>query len=212
MTHAILSTPLKSRQASELTAAWTKLYQKLQDNGHAPTLHMLDNECSDELKKAFKKHGVDYQRVPPHSHRRNAAERAIQTWKNHFCSGLATCDPKFPITEWDLPPPQADLTLNLLRSSQRQPKLSAHACLNGNYDFNKSPLAPPGAKAMVHITPEQRANMAPHGVDGWCVGPSLEHCRCHKRCMPSTFRVRNALTANWFPHHVPFPKVTADEC
>ena len=25
-----------------------------------------------------------------------------QTWKNHFCSGLATCDPKFTLTEWDL--------------------------------------------------------------------------------------------------------------
>ena len=30
--------------------------------------------------------------------------------------------------------PQADVTLNLLRSSRRQSRLSAYACLNGNAD------------------------------------------------------------------------------
>jgi hypothetical protein len=94
--NAILSTPLKSRVAGELTKAWTELYNKLQVNGYAPEIHILDNECSAELKKAFKKYNVDFQLVPPHIHRANAAERAIQTWKNHFCAGLATCNPKFP--------------------------------------------------------------------------------------------------------------------
>jgi hypothetical protein len=107
--------------------------------------------------------------------------------------------------------PQADITLNLLRSSRRQPKLSTYACLNGNFDFNQSPLAPPGTKVVVHITPEQRANMAPHGVDGWYVAPSTEHYRCHKCYIPSTFGIRDALTVDWFPHKVPFPKATADE-
>jgi hypothetical protein len=141
----ILSKPLKARQASELTTAWSSLHEQLQTN-----------ECSDELKRAFKKYNVDFKRVPPHVHRRNAAERAIQTWKNHFCSGLATCDPKFPLTKWDLLMPQADITLNLLRSSRHQPNLSAYACLNGNFDFNQSPLAPPGTRVVVHITPAQR--------------------------------------------------------
>jgi hypothetical protein len=150
--NAVLSTPLKTRTAGELTKAWTELYSKLQVNGHAPELHMLDNECSQELKKAFKKYDVAFQLVPPHIHHANAAERAIQTWKNHFCSGLVTCDPKFPLTEWDLLMPQADITLNLLRSSRRQPKLSACACLFGNFDFNKTPLAPPGTRVVVHIT------------------------------------------------------------
>jgi hypothetical protein len=77
--NAILSKPLKNRQASELTNAWTKLYEKFQSNGYAPELHILDNKCSEDLKKAFKKYQVEFQRVPPHSHRRNSAERAIQT-------------------------------------------------------------------------------------------------------------------------------------
>ena len=50
--NAILSTPTKTRQASELTNAWTKLHKRLELNGYAPVLHILDNECSDELKKA----------------------------------------------------------------------------------------------------------------------------------------------------------------
>jgi hypothetical protein len=135
--NAILSKPLKIRQASNLTQAWKALHAHLQSNGYAPDLHILDNECSDELKKAFQKNNVNSQRVPPHSsHCRNAAKRAIQTWKNHFSTGLALCNPKFPLIKWDLLMPQADITLNLLCSSRRQPKLSAYACLNGAFDFN----------------------------------------------------------------------------
>ena len=209
----ILSKPLKTRQAIELTSAWTSLHDQLQSNGYAPKLHILDNECSDELKKTFKKYDVAFQRVPPHSHQYNAAERATQTWKNHFCSGLATCDPKFPLTEWDLLMPQADITLNLLRSSRHQSNLSAYACLNGTFNFNQSPLAPPpGTRVIVHhVSPAQRPNIGPHGVDGWYVGPSIEHYCCHKCYFPNTFGVRDALTIDWFPHNVPFPKVTANE-
>jgi hypothetical protein len=208
----ILSKPLKTRQASELTTAWTSLHDQLQSNGYAPELHILDNECSDELKKAFKKYSVAFQCVPPHVHRRNAAERAIQTWKNHFCSGLATCDPKFqPLTKWNLLMPQADIKLNILRSSRRKPNLSAYACLKGTFTFNQSPLAPHGTRVIVHVTPAQRPNMGPHGVNGWYVGPSIKHYRCHKCYIPSNFGVRDALTIDWFPHNVPFPKITADE-
>jgi hypothetical protein len=209
--NAILSRPAKTKQASKMAATWTELHKHLRSNGYAPDLHILDNKCSHDLKKAFQKYNVAFQHVPPHVRRRNAAERAIQTWKNHFCAGLATCDPKLPLLEWDLLMPQAELTLNLLRASRRQPKLSAYACLNGPFDFNKTPLAPPGTRVIVHITPDQRSNMAPHGVDGWYVGPSPEHYRCHKCYIPSTHRARDALTVDWFPHYVPFPKVMNDE-
>ena len=164
--NAILSKPLKTRQAMDITTAWTALHHKLRSNGFSPTLHILDNECSHVMKQAFTKHSVNFQLVPPHVHRRNAAERAIQTWKNHFSAGLATCDPKFPLAEWDRLMPQADLTLNLLRSSRSYPKLSAHSCLNKAFNFLDTPLAPPGTRVVAHITPSQHANMAPHGVDG----------------------------------------------
>ena len=53
--------------------------------------------------------------------------------------------------------------------------------------------------------------MPEHGVGGWYVGPSIEHYRCHKCYIPSTFGIRDTLTVDWFPHNVPFPKVTANK-
>ena len=50
----ILSNPTKTRHAAELTASWETFFLKLQTNGHAPELHILDIECSEELRKAFK--------------------------------------------------------------------------------------------------------------------------------------------------------------
>jgi len=81
-----------------------------------PFLHVLDNKFSSVLQEAFDKYRVRYQTVAPYKHRVNAAERAIQTCKAHFKSGLATCDPDFPATEWDRLLKQAEITLNLLRS------------------------------------------------------------------------------------------------
>ena len=56
----------------------------MKKHGEAPNIHILDNECSNEMKSAFNEAEVKYQLVPPHVHRRNAAERAIRTFKNHL--------------------------------------------------------------------------------------------------------------------------------
>ena len=111
---------------------------------------MLDNEFSNKLKKTSKKHDIQHQFVPPHIHQANAAERAIWTFKAHFLAGLASCDPLFPIAEWDCLLEQAELTLNLLHTSRYNPRLSAHAYLHGVHDFNREPLAPPGTKVIIH--------------------------------------------------------------
>ena len=75
-------------------------------------------------------------------HRRNAAERAIRTFKNHCVAGFATCDKNFLLAEWDRLLTQAEIMLNLLCTSRVNPKLSAYAYLFGNFNFNKTPLAP----------------------------------------------------------------------
>ena len=114
--NAILSVAVPNRRGSSIRDAWLKVFNRLRDNGYPPKLHILDNECSTDMKNAFKKNDVDFQRVPTHQHRRNAAERAIQTWKNHFIAGIASTDPTFPLNAWDYFLPQCDLTLILLRS------------------------------------------------------------------------------------------------
>ena len=79
----------------------------------------------------MEKENITYQLVPPQIHRPNLAERAIQTFKNHLKAGLATVDPDFPLAEWDRLIPQANITLNLLRSARVNPKLSAYAYIFG---------------------------------------------------------------------------------
>ena len=74
--------------------------------------------------------------------------------------------------------PQAIITLNLLRNARVNPKLSAYAYVFGPFDFNKTPLAPPGTKVVVHAKPTDRATWPFHGKDGWTIGPALDHYRC----------------------------------
>jgi hypothetical protein len=174
-------------------------------------MYILDNEASAQLKQALAKYALTYQLVPPHLHRRNAAERAIRTFKNHLLACLATCDSDFPVSEWDRILFQVELTLNLLRSSRVNPKLSAYAYLNGNFDFNKSPLAPPGTKVLVHVKPDQRPSWSYHGEEGWYVGPSMEHYRCMKCYIPTSGRERDIDTIKCFPKNIRFPNIsTAD--
>jgi uncharacterized protein YgfB (UPF0149 family) len=73
------------------------------------------------IKSTLKDKNITFELVPPDQHRRNAAERAVRTFKNHFLAGLATCDPQFPLREWDRLLPQAELTLNLLRNARLNP-------------------------------------------------------------------------------------------
>ena len=204
--NAIIVEALKTRQAKEITTAFEKCTKRIIRCNDRPTLFIMDNECSTDLKLSILKNNNKYELVPPHQHRRNAAEKAIRTFKNHLLAGLATCDQNFPICEWDRLLPQCEITLNLLRTSRLQPKLSAYAFLNDNYDFNKTPLAPPGTKVMVHSKPSKRASFAYHGQEGWYIGPSLEHYRCVKCYMPSTHAEVDADTVKFIPNVVPIPE------
>ena len=60
-----------------------------------PLSYVLDNEASNYLKDAMIDKKITYQLVPPHNHRTNLAERAIQTFKNHFKAGLIKVDKNF---------------------------------------------------------------------------------------------------------------------
>ena len=73
--NAILAEPVKNWQAATLTKAWEKVNTLLKNRGEQPLLYILDNEISQDLRKSFIKNKVVFQLVPPHMHRRNAAER-----------------------------------------------------------------------------------------------------------------------------------------
>jgi hypothetical protein len=209
-TNTIHATALPNRQAASIRTAWEQTHTMLVQQGHAPLLHILDNECSADLKKSFTKYHVTYQLVPPHEHRVNAAERAIRTFKNHLVSTLVNVDSNYPLAEWDRLLAQTTLTLNLLRSSRIHPSLSAYASLCGNFDFNRTPLAPPGTRVVAHTPAETRTSYGQHGEVGWYIGPSFDHYRCWKCYFPHTMTERDVLTVEFFPEKIPFPKFTTD--
>jgi hypothetical protein len=146
--------------------------------------------------------------VPPYSHRRNSAERAIRSFKDHLIAGWCSTDKSFPMHLWDRILPQAVITLNMLRTSRINPKLLAATHLFGQYDFNRDPMAPPRTRIIAHETPVRRRTWAPHGQDGWYIGPALEHHRCYMVYITKTRSNRTVETVDFPPPHkfkLPFP-------
>ena len=70
------------------------------------------------------------------------------------------------------------MTLNLLRNSWTNPKLSTCAAIFGIHEFNRCPLSTPGTKVIVDDNTDNRQSLSPHGTDGWYIGLSIEHYIC----------------------------------
>jgi hypothetical protein len=89
--------PMKNNSEGAMIKAYQTLWNRLTASGTVkPKTHILDNEASMEFKREIQKNCA-IQLVPPDNHRRNLAERAIQTFKNHFKSVLAGVDDSFPM-------------------------------------------------------------------------------------------------------------------
>jgi hypothetical protein len=142
----------------------------LTEHGLKPQLQQLDNEASRALKRSPTRQYIDFQVVPPHVHRRNTAECAIQTFNNHFITGLCSVDPLIPTKLWDKLLHQAITTINLLRHSMIDPCMSAHAQFEGHYNFNHAAMARAGMRVIAHQKPKQLATWDDHGLDGWYIG------------------------------------------
>ncbi len=61
----------------------------------------MDNQASRVIKKYLTKQQCNNLLVEPNNHRVNVVEHAIQTFKAHFISALATTDSNFPLQLWD---------------------------------------------------------------------------------------------------------------
>jgi hypothetical protein len=164
--NAILAEPMKTKEDAEAVRAYTVLYRQLTDAGLKPNFQIMDNEASAAVKSFLKQNNIAYQLVSPYIHRRNAAERVIRTFKSHFIAGLATTDGQFPTHLWFRLVHQATITLNLFRNSRLNKKLSAYAQVFGPFNFDATPLAPPGTRIVAHEKPKQWATSAAHGVSG----------------------------------------------
>jgi hypothetical protein len=90
--NSILAQPIKDRTAPELLKAFQVMEQELVARGLKPKLMKLDNGASKLLKMYLHQQNITFQFVPPYSHRRNSAERAIRSFKDHLISGLCSTD------------------------------------------------------------------------------------------------------------------------
>jgi hypothetical protein len=202
---------MKSRSASEWVKAYDSNHQELSVKGFKPKLQTLDNEASTALKNFFTANDIDYQLVLPHCHRRNAAERTIRTFKEHFVAGLSSVDPSFPMHLWDRLLPQAEITLNLLRAYRLHPQLSAAAHYHGLVDYNKTAFAPPGCKIIAHKKPGKRRAWAPHGQHGYSLGPAMHHYQCQNVYILTTASKRIVDTLELFPHNYQMPQLSSTD-
>jgi hypothetical protein len=76
--------PMKNRTAGKMVQAYQVLIDRLNSAGIFPKLQILDNKCSADMKEIIKTNKMEFQLVPPHDHHCNLAEKAIQTFKDHF--------------------------------------------------------------------------------------------------------------------------------
>jgi hypothetical protein len=201
--------PMNSRSASEWVKAYDSIHQEFTVKGFKPKLQTLDNEESTALKHFFTVNDIAYQLVPPHCHRRNAAERAIRTFKEHFAAGLSSVDPSFPMHLWDRLLPQAEITLNLLWTSRLHPQLSAAAHYHGLVDYNKTAFAPPGCLIIAHDKPGKRRTWAPHRQHGHSLGPAMHHYQCQNVYILTTASERIVDTLELFPHNYQLPQLSS---
>jgi hypothetical protein len=163
------------------------------------------------LKNFFTVNDIAYQLVTPHCHRHNAAEHAISTFKEHFAVGISSVDPSFPMHLWDRLLPQAEITLNLLRTSGLHPQLSAAANYHGLVDYNKTTFAPPGCKIIAHKKPGKRRTWAPHGQHGYSLGPAMHRYRCQIVYISTTASERIVDTLEFFPHNYQMPHLSSTD-
>ena len=119
-----------------------------------------------------------YQLVSPNLHCRNAAKRAICTFKEYFLSILAGIAEDFPKNLWDLLIPKMEMTLNILRQSTLKPDTLAWEHFYGPISYNHAPLGTLGCKFIMHKKPYARPSWDFHLKYGWNVCVSLDHYWC----------------------------------
>ena len=205
---AILVEPMKNRTSGEMIRAYQTLIDRLRTAGSIPKLHVLDNECSQDFRDTIRRNEMTFQLVPPHDHRRNLAEKAIQTFKDHFIAILCGTDKSFPLTLWDRLLPQAEHTLNLLRPARMTPTISAYAYLWKQHDYNANPFAPLGCKVEAHLVPTIRETWAPHTASGFYIGNAWDHYRCHEIYINDTKHTRTCNTVFFKHKYLTMPTIT----
>ena len=152
---------MKSFKTGHMLQAFESIYEELEDKGHKPTLHVLDN-CP------------------------------IQLW----CKFI----------------PQFEITLDILRTSRVDPTKSACRALNGKkFDWNRTPSAPLGSRALSFFPSTVRNTFQSHAIYVWYVGPSMIPYREMHFNNPKTGYYTSSGTYKLFPAHARMSSISEDD-
>jgi hypothetical protein len=104
--NSILATPKTGLDDVSIYNAYKQQFELLMSKGFKPKLNIMGNQATKHIKTFLTKNDCKLQLVEPHNHQVNAAEQAIQTFKDAFIAALATTDNNFPLQLWDPLAPQ----------------------------------------------------------------------------------------------------------
>ncbi|KAL7524003.1 hypothetical protein ACHAXR_000396, partial [Thalassiosira sp. AJA248-18] len=96
----------------------------------------------------------------------------------------------------------------MLRTSRRNSKISAYEEMEGNFEYNKTPMAPFGTKAIAYLTLDERALWQMHGYDAYYVGPAKNHYRLLKFYDQTTCNYKITGTYELYPSHCKVPSIS----
>ena len=67
-------------------------------------------------------------------------------------------------------------------------------------------MVPPGTKVIVHKKASNILSWGYHGIEGWYVGPTMDHYQCLRIYTPKTHSTIIADTVAFIPTNIPFPQ------
>ena len=202
---------MKNRTEGEIIQARSGALTRMKACGITPELQVLDNEASAAYKGAIRESGMTFQLVPPDDHRRNAAEKAIQTWKDHFIAALSGTAEYFPLHLWCQAIPQMERQLRLLRQTNINPKILTYAYLYAPHNYNVEPFVKIGMQSLVHDKPQRRRSFAQHCSKVRVLETSPEHYRCWKFWTKNTRTTRISGTMFFKHKYITNPTVTPED-
>ena len=95
-------------------------------------------------------------------------------------------------------------SIKYTKGSKIHSKKSAHDFFNEQFDFNATPLDPPGTRVIINSKPTNHASWDPNGKVGLYIGPYLNHYQCVKICIYTTRAEVNADTVVFPPQKIDF--------
>ena len=80
----------------------------------------------------------------------------------------------------------------------------------GNFDFNKTPLAPPGCLIKAHKRAQEQGTWSDHGVKRYFIGQAKHYYHNYRVYIPKTRGERTTDTIEFFQEHVQMSKVLSE--